>query len=240
MRVQYAFVVLAIATAVVRVDGYLDILSNLHDCGSTGLDTCLERRLARSIDEVLDKNETYRLNRYLTVTAVGNHRQHTEGDDLAARFLEFFNALQIQYQPEEDDGLTDDVSEVTGRKKKGYKKKNHKLGMMMGFTSMGMTIIGGLFNKMMMGGAISIAVKALIIAKIALLLAGTMAIKKLLSGSGVGVSVHPSWNGGGGGGGNEHHSGYRRSYPPPQSMTTADAMAYKDQIDSYSDAQYSG
>jgi len=111
MRVQYAFVVLATATAVVRVDGYFDVLSNLNDCGSTDLDACLERRLARSIDEVLDKNETYRLNRYLTVTAVGDHRQRTEGDDLAARFLDFFNALQIQYQPEEDDGSTDDVSE---------------------------------------------------------------------------------------------------------------------------------
>jgi len=113
MRVQYAFVVLATATAVVRVDGYFDVLSNLDDCGSTDLDACLERRLARSIDEVLDKNETYRLNRYLTVTAVDDHRQRTEGDDLAARFLDFFNALQIQYQPEEDDGSTDDVSEGT-------------------------------------------------------------------------------------------------------------------------------
>jgi len=115
------------------------------------------------------------------------------------------------------------------------------MGLMMGFISMGMTIVGGLFNKIMMGGAISIAVKALIIAKIALLLAGTMAIKKLLSGGGVGVSVHPSWNGGGGGGGGiDQHNGYRRSYPPPQSMTTADAMAYRDQIDSYSNARYSG
>lgn len=111
------------------------------------------------------------------------------------------------------------------------------MGLMMGFTSIGMTIIGGMFNKLMVGGAISIALKALIIAKIALLLAGTMAIKKLLSGGGVGFSVHPSWNGGGG---NEQHHGYRRSYPPPSSMTTVDAMAYRDQIDSYTDAQYSG
>jgi len=95
----------------------------------------------------------------------------------------------------------------------------------------------------MFGGAISIAVKALIIAKIALLLAGTMAIKKLLSGAGGGgggvVSVHPSWNGGGGGG-NEQHSGYHRSYALQHpSMTTADTLAYRDQIDTYSNAQYS-
>jgi len=112
---------------------------------------------------------------------------------------------------------------------------------MLGFTSMGMTIIGGLFNKILIGGAISIAVKALILAKIALLLAGTMAIKKLLNGGGVGagiVSVHPSWNGGGGGG-NEHHSGYRRSYSQHPTMTTADTLAYMDQINTYSNAQYS-
>ncbi|XP_022178643.1 uncharacterized protein LOC111039432 [Myzus persicae] len=242
MRVQYAFVVLAAAaTTVVRVDGYLDFLSDLYDCGSTDLDECLERRLEKTMDEVLDKNETYRLNRYLTVTANGNRRQHPAGQELVERFLDFFNALQIQYQPEEDDGSTDDVLE--GRKKKGgIKYKKHKMGLMMGFTSMGMTIIGGLFNKMMVGGAISIAIKALIIAKIALLLAGTMAIKKLLSG-GIGgagiVSVHPSWNGGGGGGGNEQHNGYRRSYALQPSMTTADALAYRDQIDTYSNARYS-
>jgi len=113
MRIHNAFVVLATATAVVRVEGYLDVLSNLQDCGTTDLDACLERRLARSIDAVLDKNETYRLNRYLTVTAVGNHSQYSEGDDLATKFLDFFNALQIQYQPDEDDGSTDDVSEGT-------------------------------------------------------------------------------------------------------------------------------
>jgi len=116
------------------------------------------------------------------------------------------------------------------------------MGLMMGFTAMGMTIIGGLFNKMMMGGAISIALKALIIAKIALLLAGTMAIKKLLSGGGSGqVSIHPSWTGGGsGGGGHEQHGGYRRSYAELHpSITTADALAYRNQIDSNSNSYYS-
>jgi len=115
------------------------------------------------------------------------------------------------------------------------------MGMMMGFTAMGMSILGGLFNKMMMGGAISIALKALIISKIALVLAGTMAVKKLLSGGGIGqISYHPSWTGGGGGGGNEQHSGYRRSYAAQQpKMTTADALPYRDQIDSYSNANYS-
>lgn len=114
MRVQYAFIVFAAASAVVRVYGYQDVLSNFYDCGSTvDLDACLERRLARSIDEVLDKNETYRLNPYLTVTVVGNRRQYPADDELAERLLDFFNALQIQYQPEDDDGSTDDVFEGT-------------------------------------------------------------------------------------------------------------------------------
>jgi len=116
MRVLYAFVVLAASATVVQVDGYLDVLSDLNDCGSTDLDACLERRLAQTMDEVLDKNETYRLNRYLTVTAVGNRLQHPASDELADRFLDFFNALQIQYQPEEDDESTDDVFEGTTSK----------------------------------------------------------------------------------------------------------------------------
>ncbi|XP_025200710.1 uncharacterized protein LOC112598458 [Melanaphis sacchari] len=242
MRVQYAFVIVAASAAVVRVDGYLDVLSNVYNCRSTDLDTCLKSQLARTIDEISDRNETYRLNRYLTVTTAGNHRQPLSPDDnLGAKFLNFFNTLQIHYQPEEEDGSNDDVFE--GRKKKGGKNKKHKMGLMMGFTAMGMTIVGGLFNKMMMGGAISIALKALIIAKIALILAGTMAIKKLLSGGGIGsgqVSIHPSWIGGGGSGGNEQHSGYRRSYAALQpSMTAADALPYKEQIDSYSNTHYS-
>ncbi|XP_060839942.1 uncharacterized protein LOC132921114 [Rhopalosiphum padi] len=240
MCVQYAFVVLVAFAAIVRVDGYLDVLSNVHDCGSADLDTCLKSQLSRTIDEILDKNDTYRLNRYLTVTTVGNHRRSpSTSDDLGAKFLNLFNSLQIQYRPEEEHGSTDNVSE--GRKKKIGKYKKHKMGMMMGFTAMGMSILGGLFNKMMMGGAISIALKALIISKIALVLAGTMAVKKLLSGGGIGqISYHPSWTGGGGGGGNEQHSGYRRSYAAQQpKMTTADALPYRDQIDSYSNANYS-
>lgn len=113
MRVQYAFVVLA--TIVILVDGYLDVLSGLYNCGPMDLDTCLKRRLARTIDDALAKNETYRLNRYLTVTAVSSNRSHQHpGDDLGARFLDFFNVLQIQYEPEEDNGLADNSSEGAG------------------------------------------------------------------------------------------------------------------------------
>lgn len=110
MRVQYAFAILAASAAIARVDGYLNALSSVYDCGSTDLDTCFKSQLGRSIDEILDRNETYRLNRYLTVTTVGNHRQSpSSSDDLSSKFLNFFNALQIQYQPEEDDDSIDDV-----------------------------------------------------------------------------------------------------------------------------------
>lgn len=112
MRVQYAFAILAAIVAIAQVDGYLDALSSVYDCESADLDTCLKSQLARSIDEILDRNETYRLNRYLTVTAVGHRRQSpSSSEDLSSKFLNFFNALQIQYQPEEDDESIDDVFE---------------------------------------------------------------------------------------------------------------------------------
>jgi hypothetical protein len=112
MCVQYAFVVLVAFAAIVRVDGYLDVLSNVHDCGSTDLDTCLKSQLSQTIDEILDRNDTYRLNQYLTVTTVGNHRRSpSTSDDLGAKFLNLFNSLQIQYRPEEEHGSTDNVSE---------------------------------------------------------------------------------------------------------------------------------
>lgn len=112
MCVQYAFAILVASATIVRVDGYLDALSSVYDCGSADLDTCLKSQLGRSIDEILDRNETYRLNRYLTVTAVGNRRQSpSSSEDLSSKFLNFFNALQIQYHPEEDDESIDDVFE---------------------------------------------------------------------------------------------------------------------------------
>jgi len=112
MRVQYAFAILAASAAIARVDGYLDALSRVYDCGSADLDMCLKNQLGRSIDEILDRNETYRLNRYLTVTAVGNRRQSpSSSEDLSSKFLNFFNALQIQYQPEEDNESIDDIFE---------------------------------------------------------------------------------------------------------------------------------
>lgn len=112
MSVQYAFFILAASAAIARADGYLNALSSVYDCGSADLDTCLNSQLGRSIDELLNRNETYRLNQYLTVTTVGNRRQSpSSSEDLGSKFLDFFNALQIQYQPEEDDELIDDVFE---------------------------------------------------------------------------------------------------------------------------------
>lgn len=112
--------------------------------------------------------------------------------------------------------------------------------MMMAATSMGMTIIGGMFTKMMMGGVSMIAVKALIIAKIAFLLAASIALKKLMYGGGSssgggGVITQPSWSFSGGGGGNEP-AGYRGSsdrhlQDDEQNVwAAASELAYRDQL----------
>lgn len=127
-----------------------------------------------------------------------------------------------------------------GRGKKKKNKKN-KMGIMMGAAAMGMTVIGGIAMKMMMGGVTMIALKALIIAKLALLLASVIALKKLIGSGGVSVgggSSGPVWSSGGGGGGVEP-VGYRRSYgvqtddaaaTVEHSLSAANALAYRDQI----------
>lgn len=116
---------------------------------------------------------------------------------------------------------------------------------MMAATSMGMTIIGGMFTKMMMGGVSMIAVKALFIAKVALLLAAILTMKKLMqgfsgNGNGIGTITSPSWSfsggGGGGGGGGNEHVGYRkisgRHLDDEQSVRVVSSeLAYKNQLD---------
>lgn len=126
---------------------------------------------------------------------------------------------------------------LTGRgKKKKYKK--HKKGMMMAGAAMLMTLVGGLIMKLKMKIVLLIALKALFIAKFALVLAGTIAIKKLLSGNG-GTSIQPVFTSGGG----DQGAGYRRSYAQNNDdqyahASTASSLAYKDQISSYSNIQY--
>lgn len=109
MRVLFAFVVLAVRTTVIRADGFLDVLSYLYRCRSRTFDECIERDLTRTIDDIMDKNDTYRLNRYLTMVVTSGNR-NSDGNvarshDLGTTLLDLFNALRIQYQPErsEDD-----------------------------------------------------------------------------------------------------------------------------------------
>jgi len=102
MRVQlFAFVVLAAKTAA-QADGlFLDVLSYLYRCRARDLGECVERDLTRTIDGLMDKNETYRLNRYLTVSVVAQHDGGiVRSDDLPARVADLFNALRVQYRPE--------------------------------------------------------------------------------------------------------------------------------------------
>lgn len=120
----------------------------------------------------------------------------------------------------------------TGRKKKKGNKK-HKMGMMMGIASLLMSLMSGMFLKMKLIIVKMLALKALIVAKIALALASVVALKKL--GGGGGTVVQPVWSGSSGGG--TDHGGYSRSYEyaneEQKRMSTANALAYKAQLDSY-------
>lgn len=121
---------------------------------------------------------------------------------------------------------------LTGRKKK--KNKKHKKGMMMAGAAMLISVVCGIIMKLKMKIILLIALKALFLAKFALVLAGTIAIKKLLANNG-GTSVQPVFTSGGG-----DNSGYRRSYGQTDNgpyMSTASNLAYRDQISSYESIQ---
>lgn len=130
---------------------------------------------------------------------------------------------------------------LTGRKKmKNKGNKKHKMSMMLAGASMGMTVIGWMVSKMMMGGVSMIAMKALVIAKLALVLAGAMALKKVVGGGvGGGGSIQPVWMGGGGS--SEQSGGYRRSYVDTEQnlSTNAGELAYREQLGSYDNTYHS-
>lgn len=105
--------------------------------------------------------------------------------------------------------------------------------MMMGIASLLMSLMSGMFLKMKLIIVKMLALKALIVAKIALALASVVALKKL--GGGGGTVVQPVWSGSSGGG--TDHGGYSRSYEyaneEQKRMSTANALAYKAQLNSY-------
>lgn len=89
------------------------VLDYLDGCRSEDFAECVGRDLTRTVDRVIDSSPTYRLNRYLTVTAVTAAAGNRSGSDVAAgrtddgsgttRLLDFLNALHIRYEPEEMD-----------------------------------------------------------------------------------------------------------------------------------------
>lgn len=106
------------------------------------------------------------------------------------------------------------------------------MGMMMAATSLGFTLFNGMTTKLMMGGVSMLAMKALLIAKLALVLVTIMGLKKMLGGIGGGFG-HQSVSWGGGGGGNEH-SGYRRNFESSETeREAANALAYGNHQYSY-------
>jgi len=100
MRVQLlAFVALAAKTV---ADGlFVDVMSYLYRCRERGdLGECVERDLTRAIDRLMDKNGTYRLNRYLTVSVMARDVRGGGDDDLPTRVADLFNALRVRFRPE--------------------------------------------------------------------------------------------------------------------------------------------
>ncbi|EDV90712.1 uncharacterized protein LOC6569769 [Drosophila grimshawi] len=130
----------------------------------------------------------------------GSDRDAKLTDMLIERMSYFFNghSLQVSFPK-----LT---SEEIGRGLEEGRGKMKKMGMMMAMMvatkMMGMLPIA-------MGALYMLAGKALIISKIALLLAGIMGLKKLMSGksSGGGGGGSSGWSSGGGGGGGGWSSG---------------------------------
>lgn len=120
MRVLFAIVAFTLGTTV-RADGFSDVLSYLDRCRSDDFDECLERDLTQTIDGIMNKTGTYRINRYLVVTVrASDHPPGCNGSssrnvgrsgDSGAPILNFFNALRVRYQPEMIDQPTEDVFE---------------------------------------------------------------------------------------------------------------------------------
>ncbi|XP_050533840.1 uncharacterized protein LOC126901445 [Daktulosphaira vitifoliae] len=234
MRVLCVIIILAMR-AIHQAESFSDLLSHLNRCKWRQLDECLTDDLKNSIDMALSTNDTYRLNQYLTVTINGHPEKNrfTETDSLFTRILTFIGTLNFNYAPKESmndssDESPDGINESRKKKSKGGKKD--KMSMMVAMGAMGMSAIGGMFNTAMTGGVSMIAMKALIIAKTALILAIIIAIKKLLGGGGgtIGIPQQPvMWNNGGGG----SDGGYRRSFNPTNNQNLiASSLAYNDQI----------
>ncbi|XP_050436273.1 uncharacterized protein LOC126843022 [Adelges cooleyi] len=229
MRVLCVFAVLAVR-AMGQVEGFSDLLSYLNRCRSGQFDRCLAEDLKNTIDDIMSRNETYRLNHYLTVTTNGrpSKNRFAVTDGLSTRLTTFFQTLKLNYHPQTTDDEQPRYTVVESRKKKDKGGKS-KMGMMMAVGAMCMSAIGGMMNMGMMGGVSMIAMKALIIAKFAFLLAAVIALKKLFGNSGGGAVQQPVvWSGGGGG---SEHSGYHRSFNPTDTQNiVASSLAYRDQI----------
>lgn len=96
-----------------------DVLRYVYRCRTSDWHECVERDLTRTVDAVMAaKNDTYRLNQYLTVTVAaaqetGNDTvARARNDGLVPRIVDLFNALRVRYQPEERTA-DDDVFEGT-------------------------------------------------------------------------------------------------------------------------------
>ncbi|KAI5694282.1 hypothetical protein M8J76_006808 [Diaphorina citri] len=163
------------------------------------ISVCLKTKLLLNLNELIRSNKTIELNSYVTlvkskpVSDVDNRIDETsnaipdersmgdESEQLSGliwkKVWQFFQTRSVRLNLDNDNAGVDD---------EGRKKKDKDKGGMMLMMAMGM---GGMMMQMMMGKVAMIAMKALVIGKIALILSGIMALKKLTQNSG-GGSAH--------------------------------------------------
>ncbi|EDW14703.1 uncharacterized protein LOC6573151 [Drosophila mojavensis] len=148
----------------------------------------------------------------------GSDRDAKLTNMLIERLSYFFNghSLQVSFPKLTSDEIGRGLEEGRGK----MKKMGMMMAMMMATKLMGMLPIA-------MGALYILAGKALIISKIALLLAGIIGLKKLMAGKSSGGSSGWSSGGGGGGGGWSSGGGGGGGGWDRRSLTEAQEMAYR-------------
>ncbi|BES96535.1 Hypothetical protein NTJ_09347 [Nesidiocoris tenuis] len=198
-----------------RIGGNLKVISSsLDKCSKLyNWENCLKMKAISMLDDAVSSPEPVIFNDYVSLVSSPEIQENdTESSEavieralekgsvdekaeildgmIADRMARFFTSRSIQLT------IPTDIAVESGR------KKDKKGNMLM----MAAIAMGGMMIQMMMGKVAILAGKALLVGKMALLLSGIIALKKLVGGGG-GESHHPqvvyateAHSGGGGGG----------------------------------------
>ncbi|KAF6209147.1 hypothetical protein GE061_014891 [Apolygus lucorum] len=240
-----AFVVLLLSSASAGTfQGNIKVLAkSLEKCGAAhDLGTCLRLKAVTMLDQAIRSPVPVVINDFLSLAPdpktltndsessekdLENALANTPGksdeqlDELIAdRMARFLTSRSLQFTLPSSEMDTES----------GRKKDKKKGGMMM----MAALAMGGMMVQMMMGKIAMLAGKALLVGKMALLLSGIIALKKLVGGGGGGGDSHPqvvyateSHSSGGG-----HGGGWGRSYFVEPDKESADQLAFRGSINS--------